>query len=1177
VAAGALLKFDAGVRLWVGGSTNQGSLVAVGTIADPILFTTSNPTPAAGQWRGIAFENGTVDATSILDRVVVDYAGNFYNIGVQVSQSAPIIRNTTVRNTFGSGIYFSSSPGTGIDGCTITTTGGYGVEIISSGTVGVRTSTITGTGNYGIHVSSSNSGTFDSNVLDKGLKFTSPLGNPVITANTLNNYDAWPAQVGADDVGELLGSNTINGATSAGRLDVLGEALTANATWPKKVFPYIIKSSSVTIGNSTTVPVTLTVAAGALLKFDSSIQLLVGGSSNKGSLVAVGTGVEPVVFTTSNPTPAAGQWRGISFENGTVDATSLLDMVVVQYAGQTVGAGVIATSSSPTIRNSTISSNSGHGLSLQSSAANIQFNNVSSNTQYGIQASSSSNSVIQHNNFAGNTLGAISSTTAPAMDARFNWYGSASGPGGSGPGTGQSVSTNVGFDPWQMSAAEPSHYFQEAYLSTPTFRPGSFARFFVQVPRRSTWTLKVFDVGGSLVRTYTGPNDAYFQVDWDGRNGSGVAQPDGTYRYQIEAVDNHESLVAAPVTGRVALDATYAVGELSSPGHLLTFGIGSPVIVEGTAGGSGFLNYVVQAAPGVFPSSTSWVNVSPTVSSPVNSGVLGTWNTAGFNNGLYTMRLLVTNTLTERTAVNLGVLVLSINSLTRDRIAFSPNGDGSRDTVTISSVLSVPSDWTISIYDAVTSNGIRTYTGYGSSVDQTWDGLTGGGVTAPEALYRFELLAASGGTSVQSSITSTIDLTPPIASISAPAAGANVYNIVPIDGTSNDPGGQHESYQLEYGLGASPPSFTPIGSAVTTPVVSGRLGNWTTNDLEGTIPVVNGTATLRLASIDWAGNTASVTRLVNLDNLFISNVTATPRTIDTFLGGQSTISFTLNRPAFVSIGIEHETSGADVWGFEQTYPAGTSTVIWDGHDIAEVEVPDESYVFSLDADAGSGRTDRFAPTVPGPPGSISGTVDPSYNPYTNDFWSTTVALATASRVTLQMDPAGTPPQFDVFTNRPYAAGTFPIVWDGRDATGAIITVGSAAYFPQPISLKTNYLLVTGSTPEIAGIHAVPYKMAMSYDNVASLNFQIERNAVVTLTIMPPGVNNPDDPRAVRIWDGVPAGDGDYEVLFDPVNIAISGEDTMLFSDAGAYTFAVKAVNASNGATMLRRGIVNIER
>ena len=64
----------------------------MGTPAEPILLTTSNPVPAPGQWRGVYFDSLSDDATSILEHCVVEYAGQTYNANVRVVSSNPTIR-----------------------------------------------------------------------------------------------------------------------------------------------------------------------------------------------------------------------------------------------------------------------------------------------------------------------------------------------------------------------------------------------------------------------------------------------------------------------------------------------------------------------------------------------------------------------------------------------------------------------------------------------------------------------------------------------------------------------------------------------------------------------------------------------------------------------------------------------------------------------------------------------------------------------------------------------------------------------------------------------------------------------------------------------------------------------------------------------------------------------------
>jgi len=60
---------------------------------------------------------------------------------------------------------------------------------------------------------------------------------------------------------------------------------------------------------------------------------------------------------------------------------------------------------------------------------------------------SSSNNEIHYNNIYGNTNYGVYSY-GYTVNATYNWWGDASGPGGQGPGTGDNVSANVLYDPW---------------------------------------------------------------------------------------------------------------------------------------------------------------------------------------------------------------------------------------------------------------------------------------------------------------------------------------------------------------------------------------------------------------------------------------------------------------------------------------------------------------------------------------------------------------------------------------------------------------------------------------------------------------------------------------------------------------------------------------------------------
>ena len=58
------------------------------------------------------------------------------------------------------------------------------------------------------------------------------------------------------------------------------------------------------------------------------------------------------------------------------------------------------------------------------------------------------------NNIFGNSDYGIDNDSGEMVDATYNWWGHKSGPGGVGPGSGDEVSGDVDYDPWQSSPCE---------------------------------------------------------------------------------------------------------------------------------------------------------------------------------------------------------------------------------------------------------------------------------------------------------------------------------------------------------------------------------------------------------------------------------------------------------------------------------------------------------------------------------------------------------------------------------------------------------------------------------------------------------------------------------------------------------------------------------------------------
>ena len=128
---GATLRFAGSTGLFVGTSTARGALVAAGTTAQPILFTTNNATPAPGQWYAVYFDTMSVDAIDLLDHVIVEYGGGGYSANVRVVTSSPTIRNSTIRNSSVYGIYSTSGSPT-IQGNTFSANANFDAYVSSA-------------------------------------------------------------------------------------------------------------------------------------------------------------------------------------------------------------------------------------------------------------------------------------------------------------------------------------------------------------------------------------------------------------------------------------------------------------------------------------------------------------------------------------------------------------------------------------------------------------------------------------------------------------------------------------------------------------------------------------------------------------------------------------------------------------------------------------------------------------------------------------------------------------------------------------------------------------------------------------------------------------------------------------------------------------------------------------
>ncbi len=278
VAPGAILTIEAGVIVKSAYELQvQGRLVAIGTEAQPILFTSQMDTPppgtGPGQWGGIYFNGDFNGGTGDLRHVTVRYAGG--------ANSSGYAGNIIAKNVRAGEVRISDSV----------------IRDENNGDAG---------SDAGLWV-------VDSRVMVSNTLFT---GNG---SNYWGGYDAPMRIRGASSVVTMTANSFTANINDRVVLDP-GAMMAANA----RLTPQTLLPGYEMWGGNFIVPptVTLTIEPGVTV-FNNGGELQVQGRLN-----AIGTEAQPILFTSvANTAPT--QWGGIVFNGGTGD----LRHVTVRYAG----------------------------------------------------------------------------------------------------------------------------------------------------------------------------------------------------------------------------------------------------------------------------------------------------------------------------------------------------------------------------------------------------------------------------------------------------------------------------------------------------------------------------------------------------------------------------------------------------------------------------------------------------------------------------------------------------------------------------------------------------------------------------------------------------------------------------------------------------------------------------
>ncbi len=1188
---GVTVKFASGAGLQIANGASQGALVAQGTAGNRITFTRNG---TSGTWVGLSFHDGTIDNSTI-----IEYADVQYSTGVYITQASPVIRNSTITDVTGNGLYlitsnptlenvtisnngsygiympYSSSPVINGGSITNTNTTGYGIYGVGSPVISNLTVSIVNTpGNYGIRFTGTSSSlSITNSSITNGLYLSTTGIVPVITGNTFWNSDNFPIHAGANIIGQIMNNNTVNGMTAAGRIEIVGETINQDARWKQWPSPYLAYNGTIYVFKDVATAATLTIDPGVIIKFNANTGLQVGNGSPRGVLSAVGTAVTKILFTTSSPTPAPGSWTGITF-SGAGAGASVLENAIIEYAGYGTNyfnANIALLSSGPAVRKTISQNSAGSGIFVQNATMTPLISSCTvTGNKWGVY-SLNSNPIVSDTIITGNTTaGVTNANSATTVDARNSWWGSATGPThpGNPGGTGNVVSDYVLYSPWlTQQPGTSSVTISDTQAMPSSLNPdGDFTTISATISEQSDWTITIADNSMNQVRHLSGTG---FSVNsaWYGENDQGQKVADGDYYYWIDAYSTAWGVHASSPQGLLMVSRQLPIAIFTQPANNQMFAAGSTIAVTGTATDStDFFRYTLAYGVGVNP--TSWVTIKNTTNT-VTNGLLHSWDTSGLAGGVYTLKLSVLDHSNNEAVETAALRLLAVQNQAVSEAFFSPNADEVKDTTTVSASVNYPSNWTISIKNG-SGGTVRTYTGEGTAINQAWDGKDVSSQVVADGLYTFQVDAVSTETAVAAlpkTGTVTVDSTPPSAQITAPAPNAPVRNVMSITGTASDT--NFSDYRLEYGPAGGSGPWSTI-TATASGVTGGVLGTWATNDSTNTILLQNDAYALRLVATDKAGNSSSASVPVNGDNLILSGISASSNTLDTNTSQSVSIFFTINSAATVTVKAVPEKqgpTGSPVYQTSQNMTnGGAGSFSWDGRDGTGKVVPDEAYLFILEASDGT-KTDSYNPPAPTGTGSVTCTAD-TYDPYKNDPLIINYTLSQPARVTLSMQRAGVQP-FDIMSAVPQVSGSYSYEWDGRGPVGEIVSDALNNRCMIASLLGENAIVTSGDTPKVSAVKSDPYMITLSYGQFTKILYSLSRNATVTVTL------DKYQGLSIMLISGESQAEGEHELSWNGLDPSDQTGKALTASSEGTYNVTVEAVNPSTGSKSRYRAYLHL--
>ncbi|WP_444944680.1 right-handed parallel beta-helix repeat-containing protein [Microbulbifer sp. ZKSA006] len=446
IESGVTLKIEPGARIEIAGDFSFevfGTIEAKGASDTPVIFTSNENMPIAGGWAGIVAQSG---GTVNLDYVLIEYA----NYGLYAASGSTFsLSNSSLRYFSESGVYANNAAGS-ISNSTIQFADNSGVYLYGVDDVTISDSAIT-ENNYGIYIRGYNDGATTPAINGNTITDNNSYGlylygvrdavydpQPVITGNSIHSNNSYglytdfyeSGVITVDATGnwwnttdpELIAGDIYDYTDTTRNRPIVDyssylDAEDGTADVSNGLFGYLTEDTTLLSGVTYTLLDTLYVQSGITLTIEPGARIEASGNFGlevSGTLNAQGSANTPVVFTSSESTPSAGDWLGIVAQNGGVVE---LDYVILEYANY----GLYAASGSTfSLSNSSLQYFSDSGIYAYSAIGSISNNSIQYADNagvylYGVTDVTVSENTITNNNNGFYIKGNNSGVTTPVI------------------------------------------------------------------------------------------------------------------------------------------------------------------------------------------------------------------------------------------------------------------------------------------------------------------------------------------------------------------------------------------------------------------------------------------------------------------------------------------------------------------------------------------------------------------------------------------------------------------------------------------------------------------------------------------------------------------------------------------------------------------------------------------